>query len=370
MITSLVIFFLVLSILILIHELGHFLVARKNGVWVEEFGFGLPPRMFGKKIGETIYSVNWLPFGGFVKLHGENSEDGVSVPTRAFINKSKKAKTAIIVAGVIMNFLLAIFAFSIVSFFSGIPRETGEVKVVEVAASSPAQVAGILVGDIILKIDKLDVKKNEDFIKTIDEKKGKRVEIEVKRDINENVEIKKFTVTPRENPPENEGPMGVSINDSEIYFPPIWQRPFIGIAKGFEESLFWGNQVFFGIIGIFQDAARGQAPKDLGSPIAIYAVTTEATKYGILALINLVGILSVNLAILNIMPFPALDGGRLLFIFIEGIFGKKVAPKIEGYIHTAGMVLLLTLLGVLVFGDIRKLIQAGSVSGFLDSVVK
>src|SRR3989344_3183337 len=123
MLGSILIFLLVLSILVLVHEFGHFWVARKNGVWVEEFGFGLPPRIWGKKIGETIYSINLFPFGGFVRLHGEQEEEGITNPKRAFLNKSKKARVAVVVAGVVMNFLLAIASFAIIYSFSGVPRD-------------------------------------------------------------------------------------------------------------------------------------------------------------------------------------------------------------------------------------------------------
>src|SRR4030067_3332150 len=122
MLISIITFLLVLSILVLVHEFGHFIMARRAGVWVEEFGFGLPPRVFGKKIGETIYSINLLPFGGFVRLHGENSEDEVKEPKRAFINQDKKTRSKIILAGVFMNFVLALLCFSLTYSLTGIPR--------------------------------------------------------------------------------------------------------------------------------------------------------------------------------------------------------------------------------------------------------
>ena len=130
---SVIIFILVLSLLILVHELGHFLAARKAGILVEEFGFGLPPRVFGKKVGETIYSINLLPFGGFVRLHGENYEEDIINPKRAFLNSKLSTRTIIITAGVVMNFLLAIVAFAIVYSFTGVPRQTNEVMILEVS---------------------------------------------------------------------------------------------------------------------------------------------------------------------------------------------------------------------------------------------
>src|SRR3990167_2082033 len=139
MLGSILIFLVVLSILVLVHEFGHYWTAKKNGVWVEEFGFGLPPRVWGKKIGETIYSINLFPFGGFVRLHGESEEEGITNVKRAFLYRNKKTRALIVIAGVVMNFLLAIAAFAVVYSFSGIPRDTGKLKIVDVSAGSPAQ---------------------------------------------------------------------------------------------------------------------------------------------------------------------------------------------------------------------------------------
>lgn len=362
MIGSILVFLLVLSILVIVHELGHFIMARRAGVLVEEFGFGLPPRLFGKKIGETLYSINALPFGGFVKLHGENTEESISNPRRAFLNKKLETKVGIIVAGVVMNFLLAVVAFAIVYYFSGIPKDTGKVKVLDIAAGSPAQVAGLVVGDIVLTVDGKEVTKVNDFVKNVEEKKGKRTILQL--------EGKKVTVTPRVSPPEGEGPLGVTISTTEIYFPPKWQRPFVGAYYGFKEALFWGKTVTVGFWNLIVQLFGGKVPSDLAGPVGIFAITSEAAKVGILALINFIGILSVNLAILNIIPFPALDGGRLLFIAIEKAIGRKVLPKVEAAIHTVGMIVLLLLLLAITAHDIRRLITAGGIKGFIDSVVK
>lgn len=366
MISSIIIFLIVLSILVLVHELGHFIMARRAGIWVEEFGFGLPPRVIGKKIGETIYSINLLPFGGFVKLHGENDEDEVVKKDRAFLYKDKKTRVGIITAGVIMNFLLAIFAFSIVYSFSGIPKETENVKVVGVSQGSPSQIGGVLVGDIVRSIDKEKVASVSQFVSAVETKKGKRTEIGIERD----GKVIKVTMTPRATPPEGEGPLGVTISLTEIYYPPVWQRPFYGVYYGFKEALYWSKTVVFGFANIIKELAGGVVPKDIAGPVGIFAVTSEAAKFGILALINFVGILSVNLAILNILPFPALDGGRLLFIGIETVLGRKVLPKIEATIHTVGMILLLLLILAITTHDIQRIITAGGISGFIDSVLK
>ena len=359
---SILTFALVLSLLVIVHEFGHFWVAKRNGIWVEEFGFGLPPRVFGKKIGDTIYSINALPFGGFVRLHGEMTEEGVTKPKMAFINKSLWAKTAVIVAGVIMNFLLAVVAFGIVYSFTGIQKDTKEVKVLNIATNSPAQDAKLLVGDIVRKVDGQEVTSVPEFVSKIDDKKGKKVKLELQDRV--------VTIVPRANPPAGEGPLGVTITNTETYFAPVWQRPFLGAYYGTKEALYWGGNVVNGFIGIFTDLFNGQSPKDISGPVGVFAVTSEVAKTGILPLINLIGIISVNLAVLNIIPFPALDGGRLLFIIIEAILGKKVAPKVEGVIHGIGMAILLLAILAITIKDVRGLISAGSISGFLENMTK
>ena len=362
MLVSILIFLLVLSVLILVHELGHFVMARRAGIWVEEFGFGLPPRLFGKKIGETIYSVNALPFGGFVRLHGEQEEGGITDPKRAFLNKSKSVRTSVVVAGVIMNFALAVVAFAIVYSFTGIPKDTHQIKVVDISANSPAISSGLVVGDVINKVDGKDVTDVNSFIKNVDAKKGQKVIIETEKG--------KITVPPRVSPPAGEGPLGVTITSTEIYFPPVWQRPFYGIYYGFKDAFFWGRTILSGLWHMAYGLWQGDVPTDVSGPVGIFAVTTEAAKNGIITLINFVGVLSVNLAILNILPFPALDGGRLLFIVIETIIGKKIIPKVEAIVHTIGMIILLALILLITVGDIRRLVIAGSIDGFLKSIVK
>jgi len=370
MIVSILIFLLVLSILILVHELGHFLVARRAGIKVEEFGFGIPPRLIGKKIGETIYSINWLPFGGFVRLHGEQGEEEITDPRRAFSNKSRKARSLVVVAGVIMNFILAIVAFAIVYSFSGIPRDTGKLKVIDVSTGSPAQVAGMVVGDVITKIGKDSVTSSDDFAGKIAAAKGKLTVFEVQRTLSGQSLTVKISITPRENPPEGEGPIGITYTTMEIYYPPAWQRPFYGIYYGFKDAVYWGETIVLGLWGLVTGLFKGQIPQGVSGPVGIFAVTTEAAKNGILTLINFVGILSVNLAILNILPFPALDGGRLLFIGIEAVTGRKVSPRVEGTIHNIGMIILLMLLLAITIGDIRRLITSGGIQGFLNSMAK
>jgi len=370
MIPSILISIIVLSILILVHEFGHFWVAKKNGVWVEEFGIGYPPRLFSKKKGETEYSINLIPFGGFVRLHGENTDEELEKPDRAFVNKSKKVRAAITSAGVIMNFLLAVFAFAIVYSLSGIPRQTNNVKVLEVATDSPAQQRGIMINDVIKKVGKEEADSVDKFVNLIEDQKGKNVVLQIERKEGEESVLKTITIKPRIDPPEGEGSLGVTISSTEIYYPPLWQRPFVGIYHGTKEALFWGKTLIVGIVTMIINLFKGIKPEGVAGPVGIFAVTSEAAKYGILAVVNFMGILSINLAILNILPFPALDGGRLLFIGVEKIIGKKITPKVESLVHTAGIIILMLLLFLLTAKDIKNLISAGSLGGFVENLLK
>ena len=365
---GILVFILVLSILVLVHELGHFFVAKRAGILVEEFGFGIPPRIFGKKIGETIYSINLFPFGGFVRLHGENSEDEVKNVKRAFITQSKKVRTAIICAGVSMNFILAIFAFAAVYTFSGIPKDTGEVKIIEVQDAGPAKSSGFKAGDVIVEVGNVKVYTSDEFVSEVNKYLDSEASFLVKReDDNQNIAL---SAIPRKNPPKGEGALGVIVSNVDVYYPPVWQRPFLGIYFGFKEALFWTGIIISGLFSMIKGLAGGIVPKDVAGPVGIYALTSQAASLGIFYLINFVGVLSVNLAILNILPIPALDGGRLLFVFIESVVGKKVVPKVENIVHTVGMALLLLLLLAITFNDIKRLIEAGSIAKFLESVMQ
>lgn len=370
MLVSILVFLLVLSILILVHEAGHYFVAKWNGIWVEEFGFGLPPRAIGKQIGETIYSLNWLPFGGFVRLHGEQDEDGISDLKRSFLSKSKKARASVVFAGVIMNFLLAIVAFGIVYSFSGIPKDTHQLKILDVSAGSPAEVGGLVVGDIVTKVGKDNITSTDSFINDVNAQKGKLTSVEVQRSLNDKQSTLILQIIPRVNPPQGEGALGVTVTTTVIFYPPIWQRPFYGVYYGFKEAIFWGQTILSGLWLIASGILHGNVPQGVSGPVGIFAVTTEAARSGILTLIDFVGILSVNLAILNIIPFPALDGGRLLFIGIESIIGRKIVPKVEATINTIGMLILLALLLIITIGDIRHLIIAGGITNFLNTMGK
>ncbi len=193
------------SILILVHEFGHFIVAKKRGVWVEEFGLGLPPRIWGKKIGDTIYSINWLPIGGFVRLHGEEEGQAVTDPSRSFLKKGKLTKIAITIAGIVMNLILAVVAFAIVYSVNGIETGKVDVKFLNVAANSPAEYGGAKVGDVVKKVGDKEVSSSDQFKTLVGDAKGRQVKVEIQREENGQMVTKVITLTPRTNPPEGQG---------------------------------------------------------------------------------------------------------------------------------------------------------------------
>lgn len=374
MILTILISLIVLSVLILIHELGHFLVAKRVGIKVEEFGLGYPPRIWAKKIGETEYSLNAIPFGGFVKLYGDPAE-GQPVKKdfqKSFLAKSKKARTAVILAGVLGNFLLGILAFSIVYSFLGIPKKTGKIKIVGVAPSSPAEKFGLKEGDIILAVDDEKLTELTKFTELVKEKKGKEIKILIKRE--EDNPCKEtvlgggkfscqdgnlvFWLTPRENPPEGEGPLGIIVSDIEVVKYPFWQMPFLGMIEGVKEAFSWGKLIVDSLkTMILNLALKGEVPKDVAGPVGIFQVTGMVAKTGLLNILQFLGILSINLAILNILPLPALDGGRLLFIGYEIIFRRRPNEKVERWINTFGFAFLVFLLILVTINDIKRILN-------------
>jgi regulator of sigma E protease len=234
-------FFILLSILVLIHEFGHFIVAKRNGMLVEEFGFGLPPRIYGKKIGETIYSINLLPFGGFVKIFGETPEDLKKIKQskqnverykqRAFNNKSTWQKTAVLIAGPTMNFILAAVLIAFM-FTKGVYLLSDSVSIISVDPGSPAAQAGLLKGDIIRSVDSEPITSNDDLIKLSRVKAGQKVLLQYER----NGVTNKILLVPRKNPPKGQGPMGVEITNYELKTYPFYLAPIVGVWESLKIS--------------------------------------------------------------------------------------------------------------------------------------
>lgn len=356
---QLLVFILMLSVLILIHELGHFISARLFKMRVEEFGIGLPPRaksLFTRK--GTLFSLNWLPMGGFVRLFGEDMENEEQLKSPdAFFNKPIWQRAAVLLAGVTMNFLLGVLLFGIVYSYLGIPTKTNKVNIVEIASDSPAQSAGIETGSTVKKImiDGEEVAFNdiESFVKQIDTLKGREVSMTL---VQTNGIEKEVKITPRVNPPQGQGALGVALSSIEMKKYPWWQMPFRGARVGLVEAWGWGKEIVGSMWTMLADIFTGKGlPKDVAGPIGMYQVSKEVYKVGWVAVLQFMGILSVNLAILNVMPFPALDGGRIAFLGVEKLIGKRRKNIIEGYINSAGMIFLMGLMVLISIKDIIKL---------------
>ena len=339
---SVVLIVLGLSLLVVVHEAGHFFAAKWSGLLVEEFGFGLPPRFWGKKIGETIYSFNWLPFGGFVKIYGERHSDEVSsaVINRSFSHQSVLKRSLIIVAGVLMNFLLGWFLVSLV-FMIGIPQS---LLVTEVKSGSIAEAGGIRESDQMT-----DFKNVPELLNFIEANKGKEVSLNIQRE-KEKISVK---VTPRIVVPQGEGNLGIFLVESGLpkasFFRSFWE--------GLRTSFLMMGKIFLGladlIIGIFTDISILE--KFVG-PVGIVNVAIQTTKLGLIHFIQLVALISLNLAVFNIIPIPALDGGRLFFLLIEKIRGKAMDSKIEMIVNGLSFAFLLFLILAITVKDILTLL--------------
>ncbi len=363
-----------LSILIFVHEIGHFLAAKRAGIRVEEFGFGLPPRLFGKKIGETIYSLNLLPIGGFVRLFGEEEVDACDKEKSkaktslrfTFFAQSKRVRAAVVTAGVIMNFLFGVVIFAGIFSVLGIPAVARRVQIVGIVPGSPAASAFEL-GDEIVAVGGKRISKTDEFKSLVDAKKGEEVRFVILRN------LKRFEVSavPRLEPPKEEGSLGVVISPMLEYLHyPSWQMPFRGVWYGLQEAYYWGLNIVQGLFAVLRQAIRGTIPKDIGGPLELHFLFSEASKAGLVPQLQLLAILSVNLAIINLFPFPALDGGRLLFIGVEAVSGRKIKAKVEQAAHTIGMVILLALMLAITVQDILRHFSMGNIVSFFERVVR
>lgn len=331
-----------LSILILVHELGHFLLAKRFGLFVSEFGLGLPPRAWGKKIGETIYSINWLPFGGYVKIAGEDGDDEVDkkVPhDRIFYNIAAWKRLAILVGGVGMNFLLGWMLLSIV-FMIGVKPG---LFISQVQKDGPAASAGLQANDRLL-----DFNKSDEFVNYAKSHAGESIVLRVARG-NEELNLQ---MTPRKDPPTGQGPLGVVLGEAAGHEK---MGLFRAVTSGFTESIDIVKGTFKGLAGLIGAAFAGKGSLDnVTGPIGIVKVTIDASSAGFIYVLSLMALISINLAAFNILPFPALDGGRVLFLAIEKLKGSPLPKKFEQYANGIGLLLLLGLILIVSVKDVIR----------------
>lgn len=394
MLLTAIVFLLILSVLVLIHEFGHFIMAKKFNIKVEEFGYGLPPRLWGKKIGETIYSINWLPIGGFVKLYGEDDAGAGAVKIsqsklpkkdleRAFFTRSVKQRGAVVVAGVVMNVLLAILIYYIFLGISGfktnIPLFPGSKDFIFIGANQETQVKSLIINNIssdspaekagltpcseksclaITKVNGEPIKDIKSFTNFIKEHKGEKLRFEF-TDLITGEKMEKVII-PRENPPKDQGALGIQFSADEYFvvsYDTFTQRLISGIVHPLSLFIYQFDLLKKLVALSIQERTAEPLGTAVSGPVGIISVVGDIGKFPdikerILGWLNLAGMLSISLAFFNILPIPALDGGRLFFILIEGISGRKINPKYEALAHTVGMALLLTLILLVTFKDI------------------
>lgn len=360
LVVTVVVFLGVLSFLVLIHEAGHFFSARFFKIKVEEFGLGYPPRAktLARKNG-VEYTLNWLPFGGFVRLGGEvleNEEERVG-DASLFYNQAWWKKLIVILAGAAINFLYGVLAFGVLFSILGIPEGRG-VEIVEIADDSPAVEAGLEVGDKVVAVENgelVEVTTTDEFVAVLSDLRGEEVDLYLAEAGGE--EVKQVYIRREDEVPEGEGSIGVVIQASELEFVkyPWWQRPFRGIKYGLETAFEFSGmilKVFGGMIGdIF---TKGKVPEDVAGPVGIvnYAYKERVLDEGLIGLLNWSAVLSIQLAIINVLPIPAMDGGRAVFILVEKAMGKRYRPEFE---HKAVMVGMLFLLGLIVLISLKDI---------------
>jgi len=382
MFLTIIIFLVVLSILVLAHEFGHFFTARKFGVGAEEFGLGFPPRVFGvqiwrpadkksrrwrvirgsreltdedRKLG-TVYSLNWLPLGGFVKIKGENGE-GVDEPD-SFASRPVWQRGIMLSAGVVMNIILAMILI-IAGFMVGLPQSLDggldarakvsdrKIQIVQVIKNSPAEQADLKIGDTIVSIDNINFSSFSELQKYVDSKTGQELDYKIKR--GQDLTDKKMT--PVLMSETGKGGIGVAISETGVVRYP-W---YLAITEGFKLTFILVWAIIVAFYELIKGLIFGQGvTADLAGPVGIATLTGQVARMGAVYLMQFTALLSINLAVINFFPFPALDGGRFLFLIIEKIKRAPVRRELENLIHNIGFILLMILVLVVTFRDVAK----------------
>lgn len=361
---SVVIFIIILAVLVLVHEFGHFIVAKKSGIRVDEFGLGFPPRLWSITRGETIYSLNAIPFGGFVKIFGENpSDESISGPDseRSFVHKSKWIQVAVLIAGVTVNIIFAWFLFSL-SFSIGAKIGASDVDmhyvsdrhviIDAVIPNKPASKASLHEGDEVLSINANGVSFTptsvEEIQTIVKESKGSELILHIK----EGAKEKDVSVRPEKNTINGIYAVGISLNLVGTVRYPL----YLAIWEGGRMVVNLFSNITSGLFNLIAGMVSGTADySQVSGPIGIAKYVGEARDIGFSYLLSFVGFISLNLAVLNLLPFPALDGGRILFVIIEAIKRSPIKPKVANTINAIGFGILIILMIVVTFKDIIKL---------------
>ena len=376
---NILIFIIILLVLVLVHEFGHFFTAKKFGIRVDEFGFGFPPKIYGKKYGETEYSLNLLPIGGFVKIFGENPDDENTFgpdASRSFVNKPKWQQAIVLFAGVFANLLLAWFLFSI-GFMSGLPTSvSGEsagyklsninLTVVSVLEKSPAQIAGLKSGDKIISlasgkdsVSDINPDTLKSFILSHSKKPARNATQSVAggettvgyiRGQDKNINL--AVVTPVINKTNNIPEIGISMDMIGTVKLPL----FSALKEGMSLTWFITKGTVLGLYTLIAEGIQGKGSfSSVTGPVGMVGIVGDAYQFGFVYLLSFTALISVNLAIINLLPFPALDGGRLFFLLIEKIKGSRINPKFANTANMIGFGILIILMLAVTYHDIVKL---------------
>jgi regulator of sigma E protease len=336
-----------LSVLIIGHEAGHFFAAKMFGMRVDEFGFGFPPKAWSRKKGETEYSLNWLPFGGFVRIAGEGDRlDNTAAEFTAIPEDEKKKlfymqapwrRMVVILAGVTVNFVIAWLLIAGMFMVGTAPT----LLIGQIQPDSPAASAGLKAGDVLRNYATA-----EEFIRYVNEHRGQEISVDVQR----GNEPLSFKVVPRTETGPDQGAVGVVFNGIAP------RNPIIALRDGFLQTvdLAWMTILAFAslISGLF---TQGRLPQDVVGLVGIFPVAQQVGAAGYVHLIQLIAMISVNLAVINLLPFPALDGGRFVMILMEKIKGGPLPRKAEAWVNTAGFAFLLALMVLITIRDIIRL---------------
>lgn len=369
---TILIFVIILGLLVFVHELGHFLTAKRNGIRVDEFGFGFPPRLFGfvkdeasgkyrivwgskdMPSGRTVYSLNWIPLGGFVKIAGEDGHD-TSDP-ESFAGKPAWIRIKVLAAGVFMNFLFAWFLISIV-FMMGLPQPieqsehgkypNAKIQILDVTKGSPAEAMGLKMGDEIIAINGKEMTALDQVSGEISTHKGEIITVNIDR-FGEKLTLSGM---PRTESPANQGALGISFSETAVVSYPWYEAIYRGATTTYSITV-----AIFEAFGKMIASLFGaeKTPLDVTGPVGIVYLTKQMSDLGLPYLLQFAALLSINLGIINILPIPALDGGRILFILIEKLKGSPVSHRVEGMIHQVGFILLLLLMLLVTVRDFSQ----------------
>ncbi len=367
---TILLFIIVLSVLVFVHELGHFLVAKKMGMKVEEFGFGFPPRVVGIRKGETVYSINWIPLGGFVRIKGESGEH--KEDKDSFASKKAWQRFLVLIAGVVMNLFLAAVLLS-AGFMIGLPSIIDEnisssarvressLTVMTVVEGSPAATAGITQGDTIVSINGQIFGNAQEARAFISQQAEDGISVVV--ETGEGTAVT-HELTSAYLPEAQVNGIGIGLVQTGLVAYPFFEA----IGQGIAATIAFTGEVVGAFAGLIGNLLTGKGlGVDLSGPVGIAVITGKVAALGFVYLLQFTALLSINLAVINVLPFPALDGGRVLFLLIEKLRGRAVNERIEIAAHNLGFILLMVLVVLVTYKDFMN--YGSEIIGALKSLI-